>query len=292
MSGSMKDERHVRRCICCKGDQLLCSPAILMPFLAKRIFNYEPVIITRDWGLHDITSGIAYFVCNTLECAECGVLFLDYRFTDHELALLYKDYRGDEYNALRTRFEPNYCATAIHYTIRAQYLEDVETVLAPYLPDRPRVLDWGGDSGVNSLFRYKAKTLHIYDISGVPVCDEAIRVSQEECRHHEYDLVACSQVLEHASYPLDMLNQLTHSLSPQTILYLEVPLEVIFQSREESRRLGEKKRHWHEHVNFFSPESLRALAHSCSLEVLAAQTMPVSLGWRNGVVQMLICRLA
>ena len=292
VSGSAKADRRARRCVCCMSEHLQRSPAILMPFLTKRIFNYEPVEITDEWGLRDIPTGKAYFLCNTLECADCGVLFLDYRFSDDELALLYKDYRGVEYNALRTRFEPHYGATAVHYTGRAQYLDDVETVLAPFLPERPRVLDWGGDSGVNSPFRYKAKALHIYDISGTAVCDEATRVSLEESRQHTYDLVACSQVLEHVSYPLDVLKQLTLSLGPQTILYLEVPFEAIFQASEDARPLGGEKRHWHEHVNFFSPASLMAMAHSCSLEVLEAKILPVSLGWRDGAVQMLICRLA
>jgi hypothetical protein len=292
VSGSLGAERHARRCICCTGERLLRSSAILMPFLAKRIFDHDPVEITEEWALRDIPKAVGYSVCSTLECADCGVMFLDYRFSDNELARLYQDYRGDEYNALRTRFEPSYAATAMYYTGRARYLDDVEAVLAPYLPDCPKVLDWGGDAGVNSPFRYKAKALHIYDISGVAVCSEAIRVSQEECRKQQYDLVACSQVLEHVSYPLDLLKQLTFYLGPQTILYLEVPFEEIFHHSEAGRGLGEKKRHWHEHVNFFSPASLRAMARSCSLEVLEAKILPVSLGWRDSAIQMLICRLA
>ena len=291
MSGSTRTERHARHCICCLRERLLCTPAILMPFLAKRIFNHEPVEITDAWGLRDIPTGMAYSLCNTLECEDCGVLFLDYRFSDDELALLYKDYRGDAYNALRTRFEPSYGSTALHYTGRAQYLKDVEAVLSPYLPARPKVLDWGGDSGINTPFRFMADLLHVYDISGVAVCEEATAVSLQECCRHTYDLVTCSQVLEHVSYPVDLLRQITKSLRPQTILYLEVPFEAIFQTHSDARPLGERKRHWHEHVNFFSPKSLTALANSCGLEVLAANTLPVSLGWRDAAVQMLICRI-
>ncbi len=290
MSGSA--ERHARCCICCAGEHLLRSPAILMPFLAKRIFNHEPTEITEAWGLRDIPSGIAYSLCNTLECVDCRLLFLDYRFSDYELGLLYTDYRGEEYNALRKRFEPDYCATAIHYNGRAAYLDDVENLLAPYLTERPRVLDWGGGSGVNSPFRYRAEALHVYDISGVTVCEEAIRVSKEECLDHNYDLVVCSQVLEHVSYPIEVLKQLTQSLGPETVLYLEVPFEGIFASPNDGCPLGEKKRHWHEHVNFFSPASLRVLAHRNSLEILMSKILPVSLGWTEGAIQMLICRLA
>lgn len=290
VSGST--ERHALRCICCMGDNLLRSPAILAPFIAKRIFNHEPTEITEAWGLRDIPNGKAYSLCNTLECAECGVLFLDYRFSDYELSLLYKDYRGEEYNGLRARFEPNYSATATHYTGRAAYLDDVETLLAPYLPERPRVLDWGGGSGVNSPFRYKAQALHVYDISGFDVCDEAIRVSKDECLNHTYDLVACMQVLEHVSYPIEIMKQLTKSLGPETILYVEVPFEGIFAAADDRRPLGGEKRHWHEHVNFFSTASLRALAHSFQLEILTSKILPVSLGWRESAIQLLICRLS
>jgi len=284
-------ERHARCCICCRGERLLSTPAILMPFLAKRIFNHEPTLITEDWGLRDIPNGTAYSLCNTLECADCGVLFLDYRFSDYELELLYKDYRGEKYNSLRIRFEPSYSVTAMHYTGRAAYLEDVETVLAPYLPERPKVLDWGGGSGVNSPFRFKSKSLHVYDISGVAVVDEGETVSFDALYQNNYDLVACLQVLEHVSYPLNVLKQIALCLGPKSILYLEVPFEELFKRHEQSEFLGQFKRYWHEHVNFFSPASLRAMVASCSLEILDEKILPVSVGFRNSAVQMFVCRL-
>lgn len=291
MSGNDCTNRYAYRCICCMRERLLRSPAILMPFLAKRIFNYDPIEITEEWGLRDIPKGMAYFLCNTVECQDCGVLFLDYRFSDDELSRLYNDYRGDDYNNMRIRFEPNYNATAIHYADRAQYLVDVESVLAPHVTENPKVLDWGGGSGINSPFRFQAASLHIYDVSGVSVCEEARRVSLEESRSYQYDLVVCSQVLEHVSYPLEVMKTLTSYLSPHTILYLEVPLEGIFHDRVDGISLCEKKRHWHEHINFFSPNSLVAMALCCSLDVLESKILPVSLGWRDGTIQMLVCKL-
>jgi hypothetical protein len=295
VSGSAKQslaesERHASRCICCLGEHLIRSPAILMPFVAKRVFDHEPVEITQAWGLRDLRPGMVYSLCNTLECKDCGVLFLDYRFSDHEMSLLYSDYRGDEYNAQRARFEPGYNATALHYEGRAAYLEDVERILAPYLPARPRVLDWGGDSGVNSPFRFSAALLNVYDISGVETCGEATPVTLESCPQQQYDLVTCSQVLEHVPYPADLLRQIACTLRTESILYLEVPLEEIFQGEGGGSPCAGMKRHWHEHINFFSPSSLQSLAQTCGLEVLVARTLPVALGWRNAEVQMLICK--
>ncbi len=289
---SDKNERRALICICCASGHLMRSPAVLMPFLAKRIFDHEPVEITNDWGLRDIQTGMAYSLCNTVECVDCGVLFLDYRFSDLELSLLYKDYRGEEYNALRIRFEPGYGVVASNYKERAAYIDDVENFLSPWVPNDLIVLDWGGDSGVNSCFRYSAKLLHVYDISGIDVCNEATKVTLQECNLYKYDLVTCSQVLEHVPYPQQVLNSIVKIMRSETILYLEVPLEAIFQEQQASLPRGRKKKHWHEHINFFSQSSLVKLARSCGLEVLAVDTLPLSLGWRDSTVQMLICRLA
>jgi hypothetical protein len=272
----------------------MATPAVLMPFLAKRIFNHEPVEITAGWGLRDLRLGMAYSLCNTLECEECGVIFLDYRFSDQELASLYKDYRGAEYTALRTSFEPGYNVTASHYQGRASYIDAVENFLSPHLPRRPKVLDWGGDSGINTPFRFRTSSLHVYDISGVDVCSEARKVDFDECLENSYDLIACSQVLEHVSYPVFLLQQIASllRLRPHTLLYLEVPLEKVFQVECGSNTLGSIKRHWHEHINFFSPSSLMALAKTCGLEIIDNNIMHFSLGWKqDAAIQMLICKI-
>jgi len=264
-----------------------------MPFLAKRIFNHDPVEITAKWGLRDLRPGMAYSVCNTLECEECGIIFLDYRFSDQELSLLYKDYRGPEYTALRSALEPGYNLTSSHYEGRAAYIDAVEKYLSPHLPSCPKVLDWGGDSGINSPFRFRASSLHIYDISGVNVCKEATQVTYAECLKQSYDLIVCSQVLEHVSFPILLLRKIVEilRLRPHTLFYLEVPLEQIFQEECGSLNRGSLKRHWHEHINFFSPVSLLALAKTCGLEIVDSNIMEISLGWKQATVQMLLCKV-
>ena len=77
-----------RHCICCSSDHLDRSPAVLMPFVAKRVYGHEPVEITAEWGLRDLRAGMAYTLCNSLQCQRCGALFLDYRFTDLQMASL------------------------------------------------------------------------------------------------------------------------------------------------------------------------------------------------------------
>lgn len=260
-----------------------------MPFVANRVFGHEPIEIAEEWGLRDIRHGMAYSLCSTVECLACGVLFLDYRFSQRELALLYRDYRGPDYTDTRLKFEPGYAAVANHYGGRAAYISEVEKWLADLLPAKPRVLDWGGDSGVNAPFRFACSTLHVYDISGVEPCPEALGVSLADCAREYYDLISCIQVLEHVPYPLQVLEQATKLMGHSTILYIEVPLEELFTKELVNGERGRLKRHWHEHINFFSPSSLTAMAASLGISVIGSRTMPVDLGWKQAWIQMFAC---
>ncbi|HDS1800368.1 TPA: class I SAM-dependent methyltransferase [Pseudomonas putida] len=283
-------ELIARHCICCGGDQLQRSPAVLMPFVALRVFGHEPVEITADWGLRDLRQGMAYTLCNSLQCQECGALFLDYRFTDEQMAALYHNYRDDLYNNQRIRFEPGYVNVVQHYHQRAAYLDAVEEWLAPRLPAAPAVLDWGGDSGINSPFRERNRLLHIHDISGVELVSGAERVDLQRIGQTCYDLVTCSQVLEHVSYPQELVERMLPAVGPGTLLYLEVPHEALVREHPGSLELVPLKRHWHEHVNFFTEAAMRRLLERLGLEVVDVLRLPVDLGWTRGEVLGVLAR--
>lgn len=283
-------ELIARHCICCGSDQLQRSPAVLMPFVALRVFGHEPVEITADWGLRDLRQGTAYTLCASLQCQECGALFLDYRFTDEQMAALYHNYRDDLYYDQRIRFEPGFASSRQHFTYRSAYLSEVETWLAPRLPDVPAVLDWGGDTGINSLFRGKNRLLHIHDISSVELVAGAERVDLEQVAQNQYDLVTCSQVLEHVPYPAELVEQILPALGPNTLFYIEVPSEALMREHPGSLELAPLKRHWHEHVNFFTETSIRALLERLGLEVMDVLHLPVDLGWIKGQVMGVLTR--
>ena len=82
--------RLAKRCVACDGDRLEHVPAVLMPFVADRIFGWRPTEISPEWGLRDIPAGMASSVCKTMMCEDCGMLFLDMRFDDEEMAALYR----------------------------------------------------------------------------------------------------------------------------------------------------------------------------------------------------------
>jgi hypothetical protein len=260
-----------------------------MPFVASRVFGHEPVEITAEWGLRDLRPGMAYSLCRSLHCLDCGLLFLDWRFTDTQMAALYQDYRGAEYTRQRDRFEPGYAAGAARdFHVRHGYIAEVEAWLAPWLPEHPVVLDFGGGDGMNSPFLGRSRLLHVHDVSGVAVVAGATTVRPDAIAHAQYDLVVCCQVLEHVPFPLDLLETMLPALGPSSLLYLEVPREALM--RNAGSGLARLKRHWHEHINFFTESSLHRLCERAGLEVLAQHKILVNLGAKEGEIMGLLAR--
>lgn len=284
----MKIIQLAEECICCGGSEIASSPAVLMPFVAKRVFGHDPLEITVDWGLRDLKPGMAYTLCNSLQCQECGALFLDYRFTDKQMAALYHNYMGDAYTRQRDHYEPGYAAmTAQHYTFRQSYIADVEAWLAPHLPALPSVLDWGGGSGMNAPFLGRNRLLHIYDISNVEVVTGACRVRFDELGVVTYDLIVCNQVLEHVPFPARLIDMIRPVLGGETLLYIGVPYEALLRAHPDSMNLACLKRHWHEHINFYSESSMRCLLERAGLKVLDVHYVPTL----KGVVLGMLAKL-
>ena len=283
------EERVAQECICCASKELNRSPAILMPFVAKRIWGYDPVEITADWGFRDIKTGVAYSLCNSVHCPNCGVVFLDIRFTDRELSLLYEGYRDYAYTSLRELYEPGYAEKNKFFSGRAPYIEDIEAFLLERIPAPNKILDWGGDTGINTPLLNKTKEVHVFDISGMATIDSVKAVSLEEIKHNQYDLIICSQVLEHIPYPNKILQDIVSVMSDSTILYLEVPYEEVMREFYGHPDLVQQKRHWHEHINFFSLDSMCYLVEGVGLELIEIVPNEISLGWRTAFVTSVLC---
>ncbi|QGM47781.1 class I SAM-dependent methyltransferase [Methylocystis heyeri] len=273
-----------KRCIACDGTRLSPSPAVLMPFIANRIFNWVPAHIGPEWGLRDLESGMAYSICNSLICDDCGMLFLDMRFDDEEMAALYRDYRGEDYTAQRDRFEPGYAARNALLLEGSGYLALIEAFLRPHLPQMPRVLDWGGDTGVNTPFRSSAARHDVYDISNRPLVAGARAVDLATAKSGEYDLLVYSNVLEHVSYPREALREIAGAMRPETVLYLEVPHENVVREHEDLAARLQHKRHWHEHINFFSSKALDALFSDVGLRTLQRKSHLITAGGKDSHV--------
>lgn len=289
---SATHERIARSCICCGSAALDRSPAVLMPFVANRAFGWTPVEITPDWGLRTIRTGMAYPLCNSVQCQDCGVVFLDIRFSDAEMAALYGGYRGEDYTAQRDRFEPGYRA---HNESILAWVADtswVEAFLAPHLPASPRVLDWGGDNGHNTPFRTKVAAVDIYDISDRPLVQRARRVTEADLAPGRHDLIVLSHVLEHMPQPAALLAAVAAVMDGETVLYVEVPYEPLVAADPDARDLAGRKKHWHEHINVFTEPSVRALLARCGLEVADWRTRELPSHANFSQVMSVACRLA
>lgn len=290
LESDLQRERIATQCVCCGVGGLQPSPAILMPFVAHRVFGWRPVVIDATWKLRTIAGGHAYAICNSLYCKICEFLFLDIRFTDDELSRLYRDYRGHEYTTLREYYEPGYGQRNEELKNCTPYIDQVEDFISPYVVVKPRVLDWGGDTGVNSPFRGKNEFLHIYDISQKNVVSDARSVSREETLSWKYDLIICSEVLEHIPYPSDMLMDIRERMGEQTFLYIEVPHEPLMQCDVHDK--VEQKKHWHEHINFFSLRALDNLLNACGFYVVEMRSSSVRVeGSVVDVIQVIARRL-
>jgi len=277
-------------CVVCESAHLIKSPAILMPFVADRVFDWKPVVVDAEWGLRTISPGMAYSICNSLLCGRCKHLFLDIRFDEKEMNRLYKDYRDEGYVSLRETYEPGYRLRNNTLATGYQYLDKVERFLEPLLNFPVSILDWGGDTGKNTPFKDKSSLVHVYDISQKkPVSNGVKSVSSKNLL--KYDLVVCSNVLEHVPYPREVLLKIKASLTKTSLLYVEVPFEELVRTSKSLSAAHALKRHWHEHINFFNEGSLAELLGKSGLEILSMGILDVSSSDSKSFIFQAACRL-
>lgn len=215
-------------CPCCDSNRITSSPARLAPFVSQRV------------------NGRDYTGCWSLQCQDCGVLFSSVRFTDEQARRLYAGYRDAKYTAEREKYEPGYTNPPAH-----DYISEVELFLDPHLGTPVDILDWGGGDGNNTPFR-RLNTwalIDIYDISAHPVKP-----------YGKYNLVVCSNLLEHVPWPLATLEEIEPHMGD--ILYLEIPMGAVDDNSYKT------KTEWHEHINFFTLKSLEMLLRRAGLNVV------------------------
>lgn len=258
-------------CVCCGCSTLSKSPAVLMPFVADRAFGWKPTEIADEWGLRTLKNGMAYSVCNSMQCPQCDLVFLDIRPNESQAKALYQGYRGDDYVELRESYEPGYRERNDVMSSVINYVREIERFLYPHVKHPARILDYGGDTGRNAPFQGHNQSLHICDIGNNPPVDGAVSVDIVTARGMSYDLIVCSNVLEHVPYPLDVLADVRSMMDDETVLYIEVPCEKLVRDNGPSPKLHELKKHWHEHINFFSQNSIAAMLKATGLELVDYQ---------------------
>jgi hypothetical protein len=288
---NLSRHRVADQCVCCGSRALQAAPAILMPFVAHRTFGWEPALIDASWGLATVQKGMTYTVCRSLQCSDCGLLFSDIRFSDHELGQLYQDYRGAAYTTLRETYEPGYTLRNDSLGQEIDYGGIIEDFLQPHLQFPLSLLDWGGDTGKNTPFKDRCSRFDVFDISNKDVIAGARAVTLEQALATQYDLVVCSNVLEHIPYPSDMLEDMKQAMGPGSVLYIEVPYEEVVRLHGGAALAA--KKHWHEHINFFSPQALQQVITNCGLKIVAMNAeASITAGLKSSYLMQVACKLA
>ncbi len=257
----------IEYCLICGNRNLTRKNAIVVPFVAERIFQKK--------SFHAWLMG----------CKTCGFKFFDLRFDDHELDKLYADYRDESYIRQRNRYEPWY-THKLHdrlfnnpgsWNNRRSSLVQMATDYEPGIGTRIKsILDFGGCKGqlIEGIFGDTRK--YVYEISNVEVSPGIERA--EYPSRNTYDLIVCSNVLEHVSYPHESVRLMYQMADKGSVLYLEVPDEQPHSLFTLAKRSVQQMlllllrpklfvsmlkpgmfTHMHEHVNFFSRESVRYL---------------------------------
>lgn len=248
-----------KECPSCGNMTLKSNQAVLMPFVSDTVFGWKPFEIKVEHKLKDLSLGKSYAICNSFTCNNCGMVFSDIRFSEEELAKLYKGYRGTEYTELRDKYESGYKELNKKLLSGYSHIDTIDTILIKYIEGDITVLDFGGDTGINTPLRNERSLLHIYDIGTNKLIEEdATRINKIE---RTYSVVVCSEVLEHVSYPLKTLEEVKSAMDESSILYIDVPIG------------HEKKIYWHEHINEFSYKSLSLLMERAGLEILEMGTL-------------------
>ena len=282
-----------RTCPLCSGKKLDKSPAVIMPFITYRIFGWEPLVIDDSTGLRSLNNGTAYQLCNSCFCRQCQHIFTDVRFSDAEMNRLYNGYRGREYTEQRQRFEAGYGETNDYLSRQLHYMPAIERFITKYAPSPNIVLDWGGDTGVNTPLSSTAADVQIYDISSKAeskLANGMTLLSDLEGKDGQFDLITAMHVFEHVSHPIDMLVEMSAYIKNGGFVYIEVPLEKGVSFNQTNVGFIKSKFHWHEHINFYCSQSLETLVRQAGLEMVAIQPFDASDDFREFKVQQLMAR--
>ena len=91
-------------------------------------------------------------------------------------------------------------------------------------------------------------------------------------------------------YPAEVLSSVSKSMSKQSVLYIETPCELIMRSDDPLK--FQKKKHWHEHINFFSKNSLLNLIDRGGLKLLALREIETKTAGESPWIFQIACALA
>jgi hypothetical protein len=231
-----------------------------LPFLDERVWgfisDYYAGRVPRS-----AVEGARYAI---RQCHACGGLWQVEVLDADGLRELYESWIDAE-ASLRKK-------TTAGVALFAEYAEILTT--AATLLDRPphsiELLDyamgWGHFASVAKAFNYRAHGFELSERRRAYARDQGIDVV-DDLQDGAYGFINAHHVLEHVPDPLATLTAIVEATEPEGIVRLSVPDSsgMVARLRGPDWRAGKDALHPLEHVNGFTPESLRTLARRCGL---------------------------
>jgi 2-polyprenyl-3-methyl-5-hydroxy-6-metoxy-1,4-benzoquinol methylase len=181
--------------------------------------------------------------CDFFHCKACSFIF------KNEKNIVSEAYERRHYEQHDNSFEsPGYVA---------MFEEFIEKCVTPYRSGMHTVLDFGSGPGpvLSELLERNGFEVDIYDKFFAP---------EPVYENKTYDLITCTEVLEHIKAPLDIMIFFREHLAENGLLCLMTH----FHSDEKNEFL----RWWYRmdptHICFFRPETFKAIAERLGFELL------------------------
>lgn len=265
-----KDTLRAKQCVICGNSDLKHVKGYFVPFLIERMFDNE-----------NIKSDVLF-------CDKCNFYFSEVRPNDEQMIKLYTNYRDDFYQKQRENYEDYYTKEFNDFlgtsekTIsdRKKFLSNLLEGIIDF-SQIENVLDYGGDKGQFIPDEFKNANKYVYDISGIDTVKGVNKIkSFEELLSRRWDFIMCCHVLEHLSYPMDVLNNIISIMPKGAYLYIELPYESYVENTDK------KALHIHEHINFFRPKTLHKVFESDDYMIIINK-----LTQNRGLISCLIYKL-
>lgn len=270
------------RCPVCSGERFVSHPAQISPFIRERMFH--------NAGPNE---------CLLQHCIKCDFRFFNIRPDSAEMDKLYSGYRGMSYQQQREKSEPFYTQSfnqmtgnnPIEVKQRGALLQQVLTKNG--VSSDISVLDFGGNDG-RFIPKHITGEKYCYDISGNAAVPGVSMLGSQDLIGRTFGLVLLAHVLEHVSYPRDLMKEVTSLMLSSSLLYIELPEEVSLTKLQLFKKIAksvmfrsQQTPAMHEHINQFTTQSLRNLLVEMGLECIDIGTKRVDLGWAK--VNLLYC---
>lgn len=146
---------------------------------------------------------------------------------------LYQQYRGKDYFQIRNKYEPWYTAQINDGIGDEKEFSLRRKILLKYLQKNniennfKYVLDHGGDKGqmISPSGGLNAEFRAVCELSGVETEEGVTRISPEEARAVDWDLILSCHVIEHLPDPFSYLQEILSLGNSNTTYFFELPHE-------------------------------------------------------------------